>query len=62
MALLADLTVATVVLLRTSGEVTLSTAESLGQGLRLASIGPGVVFGEMVFLNGTNTPSRPIAR
>jgi SulP family sulfate permease len=34
------------------GEVTLSTAESPGQGLRLASIGPGVVFGEMAFLNG----------
>lgn len=34
------------------GEVTLSTAELPGQGLRLASIGPGVVFGEMAFLNG----------
>lgn len=34
------------------GEVTLSTAETAGQGLRLASIGPGVVFGEMAFLNG----------
>jgi SulP family sulfate permease len=34
------------------GEVTLSTAESAGKGLRLASIGPGVVFGEMAFLNG----------
>ena len=34
------------------GLVTLSTAESAGQGLRLASIGPGVVFGEMAFLNG----------
>jgi SulP family sulfate permease len=34
------------------GEVTLSTAELAGKGLRLASIGPGVVFGEMAFLNG----------
>ncbi len=34
------------------GLVTLSTAESAGKGLRLASIGPGVVFGEMAFLNG----------
>ncbi|MDI1246988.1 MAG: cyclic nucleotide-binding domain-containing protein [Rhodoferax sp.] len=34
------------------GLVTLSTAELAGQGLRLASIGPGVVFGEMAFLNG----------
>ena len=35
-----------------AGLVTLSTAESPGKGLRLASIGPGVVFGEMAFLNG----------
>jgi SulP family sulfate permease len=35
-----------------AGLVTLSTAESAGKGLRLASIGPGVVFGEMAFLNG----------
>ncbi len=34
------------------GEVTLSTAATPGQGLRLASIGSGVVFGEMAFLNG----------
>lgn len=35
-----------------AGLVTLSTSESAGKGLRLASIGPGVVFGEMAFLNG----------
>lgn len=35
-----------------AGLVTLSTAESAGKGLRLVCIGPGVVFGEMTFLNG----------
>ena len=34
------------------GLVTLSTAELAGSGMRLSSIGPGVVFGEMAFLNG----------
>lgn len=34
------------------GSVTLSTAATPDAGLRLACIGPGVVFGEMAFLNG----------
>jgi CRP-like cAMP-binding protein len=36
-----------------SGTVALSTAEMPGTGLRLASIGQGVNFGEMAFLNGS---------
>jgi SulP family sulfate permease len=41
-----------VIMCVTAGQVTLCTAPSGQGGLRLAAIGPGMVFGEMAFLNG----------
>lgn len=35
-----------------SGHITLSTLWPAERGMRLATVGPGMVFGEMAFLNG----------
>lgn len=39
-------------LLVQQGTVSMSTAPAAGKGMRLSVIGPGMVFGEMAFLNG----------
>lgn len=44
-----------------AGEVTLSTADAPGQGLRLAVVGPGRVFGEVAFLNGVPRTAHALA-